>query len=315
MDDTLNEDGQSYQENIFIARSLRKRYNFSDRQEVGYTMLKIDSKTFNPEILYVFDSEMVGPTAGKNHYHDFFELSILIEGQSEYTIEGKKHLLSKGSILLFNPGVYHYEQAFEGMYNRQIHIGIRRFSIDRFPRDFFPLDTTIVHLSEYEDAFFETCTEIVKERKERQSGYDIILKALVLKLMVYILRDKSTEQREDKELLLTDEKLERQQLVDKIKLYIETNYREDLTINGIAEAFFSSPATVSRIFKEQLGESPINYLIRYRLEKAKVLLDSADDISIKETAHLIGYEDALYFSKLFKKYYGSSPTDYAKRPK
>ncbi|WP_373706303.1 AraC family ligand binding domain-containing protein, partial [Jeotgalibaca porci] len=177
-------------------------------------MLKIDSKTFNPEILYVFDSEMVGPTAGKNHYHDFFELSILIEGQSEYTIEGKKHLLSKGSILLFNPGVYHYEQAFEGMYNRQIHIGIRRFSIDRFPRDFFPLDTTIVHLSEYEDAFFETCTEIVNERKERQSGYDIILKALVLKLMVYILRDKSTEQREDKELLLTDEKLERQQLVD-----------------------------------------------------------------------------------------------------
>ena len=164
MDDTLNEDGQSYQENIFIACSLRKRYNFSDRQEVGYTMLKIDSKTFNPEILYVFDSEMVGPAVGKNHYHDFFELSILIEGQSEYTIEGKKHLLSKGSILLFNPGVYHYEQAFEGMYNRQIHIGIRRFSIDRFPRDFFPLDTTIVHLSEYEDAFFEIGRASCRER-------------------------------------------------------------------------------------------------------------------------------------------------------
>lgn len=278
-------------------------------------MLNIDSKTFNPEILYVFDSEMIGPNAGKNHYHDYFEISIIIEGQSEYTIEGEKRLLGKGTILLFNPGVYHYEQASEGMYNRQIHIGIRRFSIDRFPRDFFPLDMTIVHLREYEEAFFQTCAEIIKERNERKSGYDIVLKSLVLKLMVYILRDKSTEKMEDKELLLTDEKMERQHLVDKIRLYIETNYREDLTINGIAEAFFSSPATVSRIFKEQLGESPINYLIRYRLEKAKALLDSADDISIKETAHLIGYEDALYFSKLFKKYYGSSPTDYAKRLK
>lgn len=278
-------------------------------------MLKIDSKTFNPEILYVFDSEIVGPRAGKNHYHDFFEISIILEGQSEYTIEGETHLLEKGAILLFNPGVYHYEQISKGMSNRQIHIGIRRFSIDRFPRDFFPLEATIVHLSECEDVFFETCFEIIKERNERKSGYDIILKSLVLKLMVYILRDKSTDELEDKELVLTDEKLERQQLVDEIKLYIETNYREDLTLNRIAEACYASPATISRIFKEQLGESPINYLIRYRLEKAKTLLDNTGDISIKETAHLIGYEDALYFSKLFKKYYGSSPTDYAKRAK
>lgn len=278
-------------------------------------MLNIDSKTFNPEILYVFDSEMVGPRTGKNHYHDFFEISIILEGQSEYTIEGESHLLGKGSILLFNPGVYHYEQISKNMYNRQIHIGIRRFSIDRFPRDFFPLEATIVHLSEYEDVFFQTCFEIIKERHDRKSGYDIILKSLVLKLMVYILRDKSTEKLEDTEMLLTDDKLERQQLVDEIKLYIETNYREDLTLNRIAEAFYASPATISRIFKDQLGESPINYLIRYRLEKAKTLLDNEGDISIKETAYLIGYEDALYFSKLFKKYYGSSPTDYAKRPK
>lgn len=278
-------------------------------------MLNIDLKTFNPEILYVFDSQMVGPSTGKNHYHDFFELSIIVEGQCEYIIEGEQYLLNVGSILLFNPGVYHYERAPKGMSSRQIHIGIRRFSIDRFPRDFFPLDTTIIRLSEYEDVFFQTCKEIIQERNERKSGYDIILKALVLKLMVYILRDESTDQLEDRELLLSDEKLERQQLVDQMKLYIETNYREDLTLNELAEFFFTSPATISRMFKEQLGESPINYLIRYRLEKAKTLLDHTEEITIKETAHLIGYEDALYFSKLFKKYYGSSPTDYAKRVK
>lgn len=278
-------------------------------------MLNIDSKTFNPEILYVFDSISTGPKQGKNHYHDFFEISIILEGQSEYTIEGETRLLEAGTILLFNPGVYHFEEISEGMANRQIHIGIRRFSIDRFPRDLFPLEATIIRLSEYEEAFFQTCREIIKERNERKSGYDVVLKSLVLKLMIYILRDKSTEQLEDTDLLLTDEKLERQQLVDEIKLYIETNYQQDITLSRIAEACFSSPATVSRIFKEQLGESPINYLIRYRLEKAKSLLDHATDIPIKETAALVGYEDALYFSKLFKKYYGSSPSDYVKRIK
>jgi YesN/AraC family two-component response regulator len=60
------------------------------------------------------------------------------------------------------------------------------------------------------------------------------------------------------------------------------------------------------VFKDQTGESPINYLINLRLEKAKNLLVSTES-PIKSIAQAVGYKDAYYFSKLFKKYCGHSP--------
>ena len=278
-------------------------------------LLTIKAKTFNPDVLYVFDADSTGPHSGKNHYHDFFEMTVLLEGESFYKIHGQEQLVKAGTILLFNPGVEHHEYIPEGKSNKQLHIGIRHFTIDRFPRDYFPLDATSVQLSEYHDDFFNICWEMVRERHEGKNGHELILKSLVLKLMVYLLRDKETQPLEDKALLLSEDEQKRQQLVTDIKDYIELNHTKDLTLNQIAKDLFSSPATISRVFKEQLGDTPINYLIRYRLEKAKTMMESSDDISVSEVSRLIGYDDAYYFSKLFKKYYGSSPTNYVKQSK
>lgn len=276
-------------------------------------MFNINAKTFNPEILYVFDAESTGPHSGKNHHHDFFEMTVILEGESFYNINGQLHQLKSGTILLFNPGVKHFEFIPEKKRNKQLHIGIRHFTIERFPRDYFPFETTIIHLSEYNEAFFQTCEEIIRERHEGKSGYDVILKSLVLKLIVYTLRDKNTNELENNDLLLTEDERERQDLVNEVKHYIERNYMKELTLNQIAKELYSSPAKISRIFKEQLGDTPINYLIRYRLEKAKTMIENTQDISVSEVSRLIGYEDAYYFSKLFKKYYGSSPTHYIKK--
>jgi AraC-like DNA-binding protein len=276
-------------------------------------LLKINAKTFNPEILYVFDGEAIGPMSGKKHFHDFFEISLILEGDSDYFIDGEIHHLKANTILLFNPGIEHYDFIPKGKKNRQMHIGIRHFTIDRFPQDYFPLDTTILHLSEHKEAFFQTCQEIIQERRQAEVGYEIILKSLILKLIVYILRDSSTDRLENKSLLLSDEQREKQALVDEIKLYIEKNYKSDLSLKQISEEFFTSPATVSRIFKEHLGDTPINYLIQYRMKKAEALIERNEEVSVTEVANLIGYKDAYYFSKLFKKYYGSSPTKYSRR--
>lgn len=67
---------------------------------------------------------------------------------------------------------------------------------------------------------------------------------------------------------------------------------------------------ISKIFKEETGDSLINYLIKIRLEKASFLLKKNKEISIKEISLLVGYEDAYYFSKLFKKYYSFSPLQF-----
>ena len=74
---------------------------------------------------------------------------------------------------------------------------------------------------------------------------------------------------------------------------------------------YLSPVYISKIFKDIMGDSPINYLIRIRLSKAKELLENSK-LSIKEISEAIGYKDPYYFSKLYKKYYGISPSKHRK---
>jgi Transcriptional regulator containing an amidase domain and an AraC-type DNA-binding HTH domain len=83
-------------------------------------------------------------------------------------------------------------------------------------------------------------------------------------------------------------------------------------LEQIAHNIYLSPVYISKIFKEETGESPINYLIKIRLEKAKDILLNSDSGSIKSIANQVGYDDVYHFSKLFKKYYGYSPLYYKK---
>lgn len=268
-------------------------------------MLTIHSKTFNPEILYVFDGVNKGPTAGVEHAHDFFELSILLRGESFYVIDNESYYFNEPTILILNPGVSHMEYVSENMENLQIHIGLRHFNFSGYEKNFIPLTSTIVKLGEYNAEFFRICEEIIKERRQARFGYELILKSLVNKLIVYLLRDDQTATI-DKQL--DSEEQEKQRLVNDIKLYIENHYNEDLTLDQIADSFYISSATLSRIFKEFIGDTPINFLINHRLDKAKTLIIENPDLTIKEIAETVGYQDPLYFSKLFKKHYGESPT-------
>lgn len=274
-------------------------------------MLHIHSKTFNPDILYVFDAVNIGPSSGTEHAHDFFELSIIMEGDTFYVINGQTFPLSDQTVLLFNPGVRHNEYITDNMKNTQLHIGLKHFNLDRFPRNFFPFESNIIHLGQYREDFFAACHEIVQELTEKKPGYELIIKSLVYKLIVYLLRDEETVPL-NKELF-SDEEQEKQAFVNDIQLYIENNYAEDLTLNHLADTFFTSSTTLSRVFKELTGDTPINYLIHFRLKIAKEYIETDTTMTIKEVAQSIGYDDPLYFSKLFKKYYGESPTFYANK--
>ena len=103
--------------------------------------------------------------------------------------------------------------------------------------------------------------------------------------------------------------------VKKIINYLNENYEHKISLDQIAHNMYLSPVYISKIFKEETGESPINYLIKIRLEKARDILEHSEDGSIKNIATEVGYDDVYHFSKLFKKYYGISPQNYRKSVK
>jgi two-component system, response regulator YesN len=91
--------------------------------------------------------------------------------------------------------------------------------------------------------------------------------------------------------------------------YIQEHYSEQVTLNEVSEHAYVSTYYISRVFKKELGKNYVDYLNEIRIEKAKELLG---DIRYKtyEIAEKVGIPDAHYFSKLFKKYEGVTPTEY-----
>ncbi len=113
-------------------------------------------------------------------------------------------------------------------------------------------------------------------------------------------------------LLNTREKVLRHpEALEKLLTFIgEKNY--DLTLSEIAEQAECSIPTLTRLFKENLNDTPHKYLIRKKMERALEMLLSKEK-SIKEIAMISGYESPLNFSTEFKKHFGCSPRNYLKK--
>lgn len=99
--------------------------------------------------------------------------------------------------------------------------------------------------------------------------------------------------------------------LEKIKSYIHQHYAESITINEIASNFGIKRRYLTSIFQRYIGSSPIEYLTAYRIHKAQELLLLTDK-QIIEISNSVGYVDNLYFSRVFKKKTGMSPTEYRK---
>ncbi len=91
--------------------------------------------------------------------------------------------------------------------------------------------------------------------------------------------------------------------------YIDKNYSNPITLQEIANEVFLSSSRFSTVFNEEVGESFSRYLTRKRIEKAKELLKNPYT-KIYEVANSVGYNDARYFSTIFKKLEGITPVQY-----
>lgn len=100
--------------------------------------------------------------------------------------------------------------------------------------------------------------------------------------------------------------------VEFVKKYIETHYQNEVQLRDLALVAHVSPSYLSTQFKKAFGISFSQYLVKYRIDRAKELLRTSGS-SCKEIAEQIGYTDYAQFSKIFKKYENMSPLEYKKK--
>lgn len=106
--------------------------------------------------------------------------------------------------------------------------------------------------------------------------------------------------------------LSQDEVIALIKNYILQNYDKDFTIDNISDSIHFAPPYISRIFKKATGSTPLQYLINLRINEAKQLLLSRQDLSVEAVGKLVGYFDPFYFSRIFKKHTNLYPSEFRK---
>ncbi|MFD0693373.1 helix-turn-helix domain-containing protein [Paenibacillus sp. GCM10027628] len=97
-------------------------------------------------------------------------------------------------------------------------------------------------------------------------------------------------------------------LIMQAKAYIETHLLSNLTVQECAKAVHLSPSYFANLFKKETGSTLMQYVTQQRMERAKEMLISG--MQVQEISLVLGYEDRPYFSELFKKHSGMTPTDF-----
>lgn len=98
--------------------------------------------------------------------------------------------------------------------------------------------------------------------------------------------------------------------VEKIKDYLEVHYKKNLSLDDLATIFALSKYQIIRAFEKEYQQTPINYLNNYRMIQSLRYLK--EEMTVKEIAEAVGFADYNYFSRVFKKVMGQTPSSYRK---
>ena len=147
------------------------------------------------------------------------------------------------------------------------------------------------------------------EMKNRMSGYEFIIKARLVELILFAVRCIKGENTTRKTNTAQTEKHKK---IHEIAEYINDHYQEKISLTQISEVFYISKSYLSRIFKEVTGFTVHEYINIVRIKNAQHLLENSD-ITITSVAEKVGYDSITYFEKVFKKYFEISPLRYRKK--
>jgi len=263
----------------------------------------------NPCLYYAFKETILSESTIHKHNHQ--QIVYVYSGKGMYYVDGITYDVETGDIIVINPEVEHGNLSSNAEDPAvELIIGFNLCAEDASKNRFYlPNENPLIHASvTFKTALIKNANTILFENSNSFPGKTAMLNACLVQILVLLYRE--IHQSNEPPITYDFENYNKAYLVKQIENYLATHYYEKITLDQIANNMYLSPVYISKIFKEETDESPINYLIKCRLEKAKELLTPDNTDSIKNIANQVGYDDVYHFSKLFKKYYGISPLHY-----
>lgn len=230
-------------------------------------------------------------------------LHLVASGKGTYSTPDASFKLSEGDMFLIRP--YTEIEYYADKDNPWEYLWVNFTGTDAealLKRTDFTAENPVIHgcNDEIKNAMADIIANAGTKRYEA-AGLTGRLYILLSLLMKHSHRKSTHSQREQ----------EKRRIIKAARDFVATNYPLPVSVEDIAEAASVSRTTLFRVFKSELNTTPVDYLTAYRIAQAKTLLIETD-LSVTAVARSTGYEDNLYFSRVFRKTTGVTPTEYRK---
>ena len=238
---------------------------------------------------------------GRNDY----QLLYIAAGKGEFYFKGSKEptIVTKGNMILFRPGepqVYYY-YAVDKTEVYWVHF--TGWKVEEYLERYeLPHDENVFYTGvspDYPWIYNQMIRELQLQRVNHEDMISLYMHHIFITINRYI-----KERRETKNDTIND--------IERAAHYFKDNYNKQISIEQYAGEHLMSVNWFIHNFKSVMKMSPMQYIISLRIAMAKGYLKNSTK-NIAEISNEVGYENALYFSRLFRKYTGMTPTEYRKK--
>lgn len=232
-----------------------------------------------------------------------YQIIYIASGKAHFYFNGVEQIVTAGNMVVFRPkeeqryyyyGVDHTEVYWLHFTGSNVKNILRKYGITD--------DMRIIHTGtslEYKHIF----EQIIQELKLCKEDYEELLVNYLQHLLILLHRVINSKPRGKNQLLMQE--------MDHAVRYFHENYNKPISIEDYAAKQHMSVSWFIRNFKEYTDSTPAQYLLSLRIANAQTLLETTN-YNITEIAEIVGYDNPLYFSRIFKKQNGMSPSEFRK---
>lgn len=250
--------------------------------------------------------------------HGFWEMVYVDSGSINAVTDGFGYTLSQGQAIFHQPGEMHAHISDRHVANNMLVISFstRSEAMEYFKGKTFTLDkTSKILLSLFLEEAKNALGAVPGDYTNRNSldfsheafGASQLLKCHFTELLIKLIRSGNT--------LVSDKGTRisaQNSICELVCEYMRRNLSATVSLKDLCKIFSVGKTQMCKIFREELGQSPMDYYRGVRIEEAKKLLREKNH-SISEIADIVGYSSIHIFSRAFKAAVGISPTEYSKR--
>ena len=284
----------------------------------GYIKTRPKTVVDVTKIVTIHDFEFGSDFVFCGESHNFWELVYVNQGNVLITRDTEELVLAQGQVIFHKPNEFHSIRAMDSSPNFLVisfastslaMVGLEGYC-GPLERPHRALLASIVKEAErcYIIPKNDTKLRQLRRRPKAPIGSEQLIKNYLEQLLIYLLRASSESNERD----FVPQMAEEVPLVAAIKEYLTVRREENVRIEDICRAFGYSKSFLSRLFREHTGTSLGVFAMEKKMERAREMIREGN-LNFAQIAAALSFEDPQYFSRVFKKECGMTPTEYKNR--